>query len=85
MLLCIGREDAILKLYPRTPGCDWKFAPTHARFTSNPSEYIAGFRPGGLKRLKMLLSMFRTKNNPTITFFFANVSCQHFLHDLPIA
>jgi hypothetical protein len=36
-------------------GCDWKFAPTHARFTSNPGEYIAGFRPGGLKRLEMLL------------------------------
>jgi hypothetical protein len=54
MLLCIGREDAILKLYPRTPGCDWKFALTHARFTSNPGEYIAGFRPGGLKRLEML-------------------------------
>jgi hypothetical protein len=48
------REDAILKLYPRTPGCDWKFAPTHACFTSNPGEYIVGFRPGGLKRLEML-------------------------------
>jgi hypothetical protein len=46
MLLCSGREDAILKLYPRTPGDDWKIAPTHARFTSNPGEYIAGFQPG---------------------------------------
>jgi hypothetical protein len=55
MLLCSGQEDAILKLYPRTPGCDWKFAPTHARFTSNPGEYIAGFWPGGLKWLEMLL------------------------------
>jgi hypothetical protein len=43
MLLCSGREDAILKLYPRTPGCDWKKSPTHARFTSNPGENIAGF------------------------------------------
>jgi hypothetical protein len=24
MLLCSGREDAILKLYPRTLGDDWK-------------------------------------------------------------
>jgi hypothetical protein len=62
MLLCSGREDAILKLYPRTPGCDWKFAPTHARFTSNPGEYIAGFRLGGLKRLEMLLEALDKKN-----------------------
>jgi hypothetical protein len=64
MLLCIGREDAILKLYPRTPGCDWKFAPTHARFTSNPGEYIAGFRPEGLKRMEMLLPCFFTNSRP---------------------
>jgi hypothetical protein len=38
--------NAILKLYPRTPGCDWNKSPTHARFTSNPGENIAGFRPG---------------------------------------
>jgi hypothetical protein len=57
MLLCSGREDAILKLYPRTPGCDWNKSSTHARFTSNPGENIAGFRPGGLKRLEMLLTI----------------------------
>jgi hypothetical protein len=66
MLLCIGREDAILKLYPRTPGCDWKFAPTHARFTSNPGEYIAGFRPRGLKRLEMLLRTCARKIVPEV-------------------
>jgi hypothetical protein len=60
--LCVGdafvwREDAILKLYPRTPGDDWKNYPTHTRLTSNPDENIAEFRPGGLKRLEMLLSL----------------------------
>jgi hypothetical protein len=35
-------------------GADWKNVATHARFTSNPDENIAGFRPGGLKRLEML-------------------------------
>jgi hypothetical protein len=35
-------------------GDDWKNYATHARFTSNPGENIAGFRPGGLKRLEML-------------------------------
>jgi hypothetical protein len=35
-------------------GADWKNIATHARFTSNPDEIIAGFRPGGLKRLEML-------------------------------
>jgi hypothetical protein len=55
MLLCSGREDAILKLYPRKLEFDWNKSPTHARFTSNPDENIAGFWPGGLKRLEMLL------------------------------
>jgi hypothetical protein len=36
-------------------GADWKNVATHARFTSNPDENIAGFLPGGLKRLEMLL------------------------------
>jgi hypothetical protein len=35
-------------------GADWKNLATHALFTSNPDETIAGFRPGGLKRLEML-------------------------------
>jgi hypothetical protein len=59
MLLCSGRENAILKLYPRlwsnTGVTTRKNYATHARFTSNPGENIAGFRPGGLKRLEMLL------------------------------
>jgi hypothetical protein len=46
MLLCSGREDAILKLYPRTPRCDWKFAPTHARFTSIRANISPDFGPG---------------------------------------
>jgi hypothetical protein len=36
-------------------GDDWKNYATNARFTSNPGENIAGFWPGGLKRLEMLL------------------------------
>jgi hypothetical protein len=35
-------------------GADWENIATHARFTSNPNENIAGFQPGGLKRLEML-------------------------------
>jgi hypothetical protein len=46
-----------LKLYPRTPGDDWKKYPNHARFTSNPGENIAGFWPRGLKWLEMLLAL----------------------------
>jgi hypothetical protein len=41
-------------------GADWKNDATHARFTSNPNENIAGFRPGGLKRLEMLLALNRS-------------------------
>jgi hypothetical protein len=36
-------------------GADWKNYATHTRFISNSDENIAGFRPGGLKRLEMLL------------------------------
>jgi hypothetical protein len=36
-------------------GAVWENIATHARFTFNPDENIAGFRPGGLKRLEMLL------------------------------
>jgi hypothetical protein len=35
-------------------GPDWKNVATHTRFTSNPDKNIAGFWPGGLKRLEML-------------------------------
>jgi hypothetical protein len=35
-------------------GANWKNDATHARFTPNPDENNAGFRPGGLKRLEML-------------------------------
>jgi hypothetical protein len=38
-------------------GADWENAATHACFTSNPDETIAGFWPGGLKRLEMLLDI----------------------------
>jgi hypothetical protein len=35
-------------------GADWENITTHARFTSNLDENIAGFRPKDLKRLEML-------------------------------
>jgi hypothetical protein len=35
-------------------GADWKNDVTHARFTSNSDENIAGFRPEGLERLEIL-------------------------------
>jgi hypothetical protein len=37
-------------------GANWENVVTQALFTYNPVETIAGFRPGGLKRLEMLLA-----------------------------
>jgi hypothetical protein len=37
-------------------GPDWKNITTHARFTSNPNENIAGFRLEGLKSAEDALS-----------------------------
>jgi hypothetical protein len=37
---------------------DWENVATHALFTSNPDETIAGFRPGVIKQLEMLLRWF---------------------------
>jgi hypothetical protein len=42
-------------------GGDWENVATHALFTSNPAMVSSGFRPGGLKRLEMLLLFFTGK------------------------
>jgi hypothetical protein len=38
-------------------GGDWENAVIHVLFTSNPTIVLSGFRPGGLKRLEMLLRL----------------------------
>jgi hypothetical protein len=56
----VSREDDILKLIHadgRIWGADWENVATHALFTSNPNETIAGFRSGGRKQLEMLLGL----------------------------
>jgi hypothetical protein len=43
---CVA-EKCYFKTISANAGGDWKLYPTHARFTYNPGENIAEFRPGG--------------------------------------
>jgi hypothetical protein len=58
MLLC-RREDDFLEqsaLMGECRGADWENGATHALITSNLAFLSSRFRPGGLKRLEMLLN-----------------------------
>jgi hypothetical protein len=49
----------IFALMVERRGADWKKYVTHVRFTSNPNENIAGFRPRGLKTAEDALTTTR--------------------------